>query len=202
MTELPSICKIDDCKNPVRTHGLCNAHYCRFLTHGDPLGGQPTMKGQAYAFIHDTAIPFSGDDCLIWPFAKNARGYARLARNGKFYQVSRLVCEAIHGSPPSSIHQAAHSCGKGHLGCISPAHLFWKTPAENAADKELHGTVTRGERQKSKLKSADVLRIRDLAKTKPQSEIAAEYGVSRSLICMIASRRVWAWLQPASLNSY
>lgn len=40
MTE--STCLIADCgKPPCNSRGWCNAHYMRFRTHGDPLGGGP-----------------------------------------------------------------------------------------------------------------------------------------------------------------
>jgi HNH endonuclease len=56
------------------------------------------------------------------------------------------MCELAYGPAPSPRHQVAHSCGKGHEGCVNPRHLRWATPKENSADMVLHGTALRGER--------------------------------------------------------
>lgn len=62
----------------------------------------------------------------------------------KWRFVGRLVCEAFHGPPPSSIHQAAHDNGQG-LDNRS-ANLIWKTPRDNNHDRYGHGTMPQGER--------------------------------------------------------
>lgn len=85
-------------------------------------------------------MAYEGDDCLTWPFLKSPRGYARMHVNGRDKRVSRLVCEEAYGTPPTPDHHAAHSCGKGHLACVTKRHLRWATPVENAADKIIHGT--------------------------------------------------------------
>lgn len=112
------------------------------------------------------------------PFAKFKNGYAELCIAGQTLRVSRLVCERVHGPSPSPDHQAAHSCGKGHLACVTKRHLSWKTRSENMADKVLHGTSKRGENCNfTKLSEASVLEIRALRKSVPQSEIAARFGI-------------------------
>ncbi|WP_292637037.1 hypothetical protein [Mesorhizobium sp.] len=58
-----------------------------------------------------------------------------MMKDGKCRRVSRLVCEEVHGPPPSPDHEAAHSCDNGDLGCATKRHLSWKTPKENTADK-------------------------------------------------------------------
>jgi hypothetical protein len=59
-------------------------------------------------------------------------------RKQKSRRISRLVCEAFHGSPPSIRHAAAHNDGNPENNV--PSNLRWATPAENMADKKLHGT--------------------------------------------------------------
>ena len=186
------VCSIDGCGKVNYIKGWCRAHYDRWRRHGDPLGGR-TFDGEPLAFLEGTALPFDGDECLIWPFAKNAAGYGWMRHNGKTRLVSRIVCEHEHGPPPTPKHEAAHSCGKGHEGCVSRKHLEWKTPKENAADKLLHGTSRRGEcNSATKLTEAQVLRIR--ASTKLQRELAEEYGITRSAVSGIRLRNRWGWL--------
>lgn len=101
------------------------------------------------------------DDCIIWPFARCHKGYAVMILDGKRREVARIACEAVNGLPPTKDHEAAHSCGKGHLGCINHRHVRWATAKENAADRSLHGTENIGERNgHAVLTEADVRSIK------------------------------------------
>jgi hypothetical protein len=103
-----------------------------------------------------------------------------------------VVCETVHGPAPTAKHEAAHSCGNGHLGCVSPHHLSWKTPIENAADKLNHGTNPNGENNgQSKLTAENVSSIRQLAGILAQRKIAERFGVSQSAVSLIVSGRNW-----------
>jgi hypothetical protein len=109
--------------------------------------------------------------------------------------VHRLVCEYVNGAAPTPRHHAAHSCGNGHLGCVTPRHLSWKTPSENADDKLVHGTAQRGEKHAhAKLTENQVRIIRELKGTASQTTLAERFGVSPTTIGQIHNRRVWGWL--------
>ena len=191
----PRICSIDGCGKPCKTRGWCSAHYQRWRAHGDPFGGR-TPDGEPLAFLENTVVPFEGDECLIWPYAKYGNGYGTIWHNGKMRPVHRVVCEADHGPPPSPEHEAAHLCGKGHEGCCNPKHLVWKTPAENQADRQAHGTHWRGERHgNAKLTESQVFEIR--SSTKTQRVLAREFGVSYQSISDIKRRKRWSWLEDA-----
>lgn len=188
------LCSIPDCGKRHFGRGYCNAHYSRWRKYGHPLKGEPT-SGWAREYFEKTVIPYSGDDCLIWPFAKNSAGYGKLGVDGKFPHVHRLACEIVHGEPPTAIHEAAHLCGNGHLGCCNPRHVRWATPSENQADRISHGTAARGKRNSStKLSASQVLRIRALRGRMTISEMAHHFGVSRGCITGILSRKNWGWL--------
>jgi hypothetical protein len=187
-----TICSVVGCGKPVKGFGLCSAHYTRNRRHGSPEGGG-TRKGAHVEFIGH-AITFNGDACLIWPYTRNKAGYATTAGSGHPTRlVHRVVCENVHGLPPSPDHQVAHSCGKGHEGCVNPRHLRWATRLENDADKIIHGTRASGERHgAAKISDADVRDIRRLALTIPQKVIAKRYGISRAGVCLIVARKTWA----------
>jgi hypothetical protein len=180
-------CTLDTCDNPQFRRGYCVLHFTRWKRHGHPmLGG--TSPGVPRRFIEETAA-YSGDECIVWPYAKLPTGYGRV--NGDY--AHRIVCTQVHGPSPSPTHQAAHSCGNGHLGCITPNHLRWATPKENQADRRIHGTIKSGtENPVAKLTEEDVIQIREMAKTgKYRRQIAEKYGVSRQSIDNVVNRKTY-----------
>jgi hypothetical protein len=114
---------------------------------------------------------------------------------GRTRYVHHLACEAEHGPRPSPQHEVAHSCGRGHEGCVNRKHLRWATRSENQMDRVKHGTHNRGERHgMSRLtehQAREALRLRGLIS---QEAIAERFGVSRGAICRIHQGRGWAWL--------
>jgi hypothetical protein len=149
-------------------------------------------------FIDEVALRHTGGECLIWPFSKNCKGYGRVWVDGKHFLASRYICELVNGPPPTPAHEAAHSCGKGHEACIAPGHLEWKTHAENMADKMVHGTSNRGERNgQVKITEAQAREILALKGKETQSKLAERFLVSRSLISRIHAGDCWGWLAAA-----
>lgn len=196
-----SLCILRDCGNQraAGRYGFCNSHYRKFHRHGDPLGGrqgkrakdgEPTMWMLA-------RVSHTGEDCLLWPFAHRGNGYGIMSAIDLRRGVSahRYMCELAHGAPPTPQHLAAHSCGNGAKGCVNPRHLRWATPSENMADRLLHGTHQRGERnRKAKLTLADVETIRAAWPERSQNQLARQYGVHQSTIWKVLHRVAWAWL--------
>jgi hypothetical protein len=106
-----------------------------------------------------------------------------------------MACEEENGPPPTPDHEAAHSCGNGHLGCVARKHLRWKTHAENVAEAVEHGTVQRGtERWNAKLTEDDVRSIRAMIGRRTQKSIAKQFGISRELVSSIKRKHSWGWL--------
>lgn len=191
-----SLCSIPDCGKRVlnKSRGLCSAHYQRLWKYGDALEIK-CRRHEAQTFYEDVVLQYEGDDCLIWPYAKSSNGYGSIQRNLKRGNVSRFVCEDANGPPPTPEHEAAHSCGNGHLGCVTKGHLSWKTPIENNADKRLHGTHFRGEQShSSKLTDNEAREIRSLKGKETLASIATRFGVSASLVSAIHLGKRWSWL--------
>lgn len=192
-------CSVDGCKGNAHysakgSKGVCGLHYKRLWRHGDPLGGS-TGWAECLSFYRDVLLSYEGNDCRFWPYGKTKGGYGIISLRGKRGTVSRFLCEDIYGPPPTPEHEAAHSCGKGHLGCATKRHLSWKTPAENQADRIAHGTDGRGERHsQAKLTEEKVIEIRSRSHNETHASIAEDYGVSRRTISEICARRTWSWL--------
>ncbi len=159
-------------------------------------------KGLLHRFFEHVVLPYKGDDCLIWPFGRIKNGYPVFGRRaGATRYLHRACCAVVNGQPPTSKHEAAHTCGKGHLGCVTPSHLAWKTPTENQADRVEHGTTNRGERQGShKLTEDDVDAILMFEGHELQRVTAERFGIGKSHISQIRSGKVWGWRASGSIN--
>lgn len=134
-------CSFDGCIRKHHASGFCGLHHYRWNRYGDPayLSPKYTEKGMPLAWI-DEHRNYSGDECLIWPFARTQKGYGTVKIDRRTTSVHRIMCEALNGPAPENM-QAAHSCGQGFAGCVNPRHLRWATAAENTDDKIRHGTV-------------------------------------------------------------
>lgn len=174
--------------------GLCKKHYARLLRHGDPLAGR-TPDGDPQRF-YESSLSYGGAECLLWPFVRDSQGYGRMKIGTKNLIVSRRLCEDVNGPPPTPDHHAAHSCNRGHLGCVTKGHLSWKTPAENEADKIANGTNPRGERcGTSKITEEHAREILALKGVEAQRSIAKRFGVTQGAVAHIHSGRNWGWLR-------
>lgn len=135
-------------------------------------------------------------NCLPWP--KKTRKRPNISIGSGMNRVSmsaaRWICEQANGAPPTPFHQAAHTCG--NMFCINPLHLVWKTCKENHADRDLHGTTSRGEfHPKAKIINKQAIEIHQLIKEGYKlSEIARRYNVSRDVIADIKRGKTWKWL--------
>jgi hypothetical protein len=118
-----AICSVTGCDKPHLARNFCNDHYRRFRRHGDPEGGG-TGQGELRRWIDTVALPYTGADCLIWPFGRHKDGYAQGRYPGlPTGRAYRAICELAHGKPPTPEHEAAHTCGQGRAGCVAPGHL-------------------------------------------------------------------------------
>lgn len=138
------------------------------------------------------AMEYEGDDCLLWPYARNDQGYPQFRRGKTIHYAHRVICERVHGQPGDKL-EAAHSCNRGKDGCINKRHLSWKTHAGNMADKKVHGTQVRGAAQNgAKLTDDAVLEIR--ASNLSNVEISRRYGISHAQVSRIKNYQRWQWL--------
>jgi hypothetical protein len=183
----PRLCSIPNCYNPHYARGWCCAHYQRWRHYGDPLTPNKDKRGEARRFYTEVVLTHDGDDCLIWPYWKGGRGYARMDDKGKMRPVSRMVCEHVNGPPPSSKHETAHSCG--HKGCVNWRHLRWATSRENAADKISHGTWGKTITEET---AREMLSLKGLRSV---NEISERFGVHPSFVYKLFKGTTWRHLQ-------
>ena len=186
-----ALCSVDGCDKAQRCRGLCQNHYHRLRTHGDPLAGR-VSQGEPLAWLR-RHVSDDQPDCLIWPFARFGNGYAAVVRSGTTKNAANVMCGLAHGPAPADRPFALHSCGGGQNGCVNPTHLRWGTQAENMVDSVLDGTRARGENQHaSKLTEEAVREIR--ASKARLIDLADRFGVHPETISRVRKRRAWAWL--------
>lgn len=146
----------------------------------------------AKVYLWDELAYTSTEECITWPY-RYTKGRPQVKLGKKYYlNVCRLLCEGLHGPAPTDEHHAAHSCGNGHLGCVNPQHLSWKTPKENSQDRYLHGTDQANERNpmaKLTMEKAEEIRARSLGTS--TLDLAKEFGVSKSTIGKIVAGKAW-----------
>lgn len=187
-------CSEAKCQNPAKTRGLCSKHATRIARYGSPDIRRRVTRSDIEEWV-DRLLAGNSVDCVIWPFSRYKNGYGKWTYEGSNMMAHRVICTMLYGPPPANNYQSAHSCGKGHEGCVNPKHLRWATPAENAFDKIAHNTINRGRKNGScKLTENQVREIRALDGARTQREIAERYGVSEASIRDILMRKNWGWL--------
>lgn len=142
-------------------------------------------RGEAMQWIRDH-LSYRGDACLVWPFYRDHDGYGTFGHEGRLYRAHRMMCELVNGPPPTPRHETAHSCGKGHEGCVHPLHLSWKTNSDNQRDRRRHGTAaTNTQGNKSRLTKQQHEEIRQLKGRMTRELIAETYGISLRMVTLI-----------------
>lgn len=186
-----NICSIEGCGAPAYGRGWCSAHYQRWARHGDPTAGR-ISEGNPAAWLNEH-LNKESDECFIWPFARNAAGYAVMHSTEGTRIVSRIVCEQEYGPAPFPDADTAHSCN--NPGCCNKNHVRWDTRTGNMADAIAIGHTLRGTKHPlAKLTEDDVREIRRLDLFATRTVIADIFGVSRATVRNIVERTRWGWL--------
>jgi hypothetical protein len=131
----------------------------------------------------------------IKTFSVDKDGYLEVKLNIKGQRIRRrvnvLVLEAFHGLRPART-ETRHLDGVKKNNRLT--NLKWGTPKENADDRRLHGTESRGSKKhNAKLTEEDIPKIRaSRAAGIAIREIARQRGVHYTTIAQIFSKRK-AW---------
>lgn len=137
-------------------------------------------------------MPEPNTGCWIWIGGSFENGYGVFRIHSKNKKAHRMSFEFYKGSIPDGM-VVCHRCDNKF--CVNPDHLFLGSMLDNVTDMiskgrkhypkgELHG--------QSKLKTADVIHIRQHADSIGHKAIADKFGISQKYIGEILRRHKWA----------
>jgi len=127
------------------------------------------------------------NQCWTWSGCSDKDGYPIVTFKGKSIRANRAAI-VLSGRIIQDDEYACHTCG--NQWCVNPSHIYPGSPKENSADKFLHGTQPLGEKCAAAKLTAD--KVVEIRKSRMSQQCLAEiYGVTRSNISMIKSRKTW-----------
>ena len=130
-------CSVPICDLPIKTSGLCNAHYMRKWKTGSP-GTSPVKsihrRGDSTSDRLSSRLVAVATGCVEWQGARNANGYGVIgwSEGGKrrTWLTHRLAWKLAYGDPGESV--VMHSCD--NPACCNVDHLSLGTQGDNMAD--------------------------------------------------------------------
>ena len=146
------------------------------------------------------ANPRGESDCWEWMSTLDTKGYGRMIVKRRQVSAHRFSWELHKGSIPKGLH-VCHHCDNPR--CVNPTHLFLGTQQDNMDDMNrknrgrhpLGGVhiVRPSSTYRCKLSEALVGEIRERYTQGNISmrTLAHEYGVSKSAITSVVTRRTW-----------
>lgn len=193
-----SVCAVDGCDSKSRANGLCNKHLMRMRNTGttDPGSKARGPIEDRFGKLFEKRKP---NDCWLWRGDVNHNGYGRIAVGAKSegsVLAHRVAWEIANGPMPKGIWVVMHKCDTP--ACVNPAHLKLGTQTDNLADMRAKNRGYRGfdvqpirgeDHHDCRFTEADVMLIR--AAKGGLKALADRYGVNRTSIIKIRSRKTW-----------
>jgi hypothetical protein len=132
------------------------------------------------------------NECWPWRASQFPNGYGQYKTESTSL-AHRHAYELVNGAIPDGLF-VCHSCDTRL--CCNPHHLFLGTHTANMRDSIIKGRFARGRRQpRCKLSPEAVRDIRASAARVGLGPLADKYGVSKSLVCLVAQRKKWAYVE-------
>lgn len=164
-----------------------------------PSGGQSREVEERFWEKVDKNGPVQDhmeDPCWVWTAGRSGYGYGSFWDSdlGRSRKANRVVFELRHGEIPDG-KWVLHKCD--HPPCVRPDHLYLGDAQQNVDDRQKRSDwhTAKGEDHYRAVISEDQARQikRQLETTeKPQTAIAEEFEVSKSLVNKIALGQTWS----------
>jgi hypothetical protein len=152
-----------------------------------------SLAGRFWAKARKSADP---DGCWAWTAARNPLGYgefrAKTDRRAGMDLAHRVAYELTYGPIPLGM-QVCHRCD--NPSCVRPDHLFLGSNADNVADRQAKGRSGSARGAQNPNAKLDIERVAEIRRRHAAGEttvaLGAEFGVTATLIGLIARRKVW-----------
>lgn len=118
-------CAVDRCERPVRSRGMCSAHYQRWMRKGDT---RSTVIRDDPATRFWSKTTRSAEGCRLWTGYITPLGYGRFKINGEMRPTHQVAFELVNG-PVEDGYEPDHRCRQ--RACVEPSHLEAVTHREN-----------------------------------------------------------------------
>lgn len=191
------ICFFEGCASELVARGMCQHHYNKMSQEGriGEFKKLPRPRQSLEDRFRRIGWATTAGGCWEWKGSRNGRGYGQVSsgrRSASGHMQPMLAPRAsweIHRGPIPPGMAICHTCD--NPPCVNPEHLFLGTRRDNNADMARKRRSLNGERSpQSKLTDSqvDAIRERYAAGGVSQEALAAEYGISRSYVSMLARR--------------
>jgi hypothetical protein len=161
----------------------------------------PGLEGFYDASSHGRIRRASGRIRQPYPNGKYGRLMVLLSVNGERTNcyVGALVARTFIGPRPPGQHVCHGPAGQSDC---SPDNIYYGSPRRNTHDRKRDGTWMAGEQNgRAKLTWVLVREIRRRHKAgERQKDLAAEFGMARSVISGIIRGEIWVDDQPPTMN--
>lgn len=174
---IPKIC--EQCEKPFL--GIPKQKFCSLRCAYKRCPKDPRLL--FWKYVHKT------DGCWIWTGPRNSQGYGML-NSGKMKIFAHRFSWGIHNGPIPEGMCVLHHCDNPRCVRADRDHLFLGTRLINNSDMVLKRRHAFGSRHaRAKLSEEDIPMIRK--DSRPNTEIAKEYGVTKNVISDIKLRVTW-----------
>lgn len=180
-------CNVPGCDREATGRQMCNVHYQRWYKRGstDLPRYEDRLKRRLLAKYRA-----DNNGCWIWTGSTAHYGHGIISVHGKHALAHRISWTLHHGPIPDGV-MICHKCDVP--ACINPDHLYVGNAKTNSADMVSRNRIARGETSgTAKLTAKQVIAIRKDDRTR--SDIAADFGVSTTMVNNIKSGKAWRHL--------
>lgn len=154
---------------------------------------RPSVVDRFWIKVDKTPGHGPDGDCWLWTSNRLPYGYGTFNHRGKIRKAHIVSHEISVGPVPDGV-KVLHRCDMPN--CVNPSHLFLGTHQDNMDDMVAkgRGDAPKGEdHHGAKLTEEQVRAIR--SDTRPNTVIAAEFGVTKGAVWFIKARRNWKHIE-------
>jgi hypothetical protein len=146
----------------------------------------------------------SDNACWLWAAGKTSNGrygqFLWAARYGRTTPVgAHRAAWELEAGPIGDGQQILHSCDTPL--CVNPSHLFLGTATDNMQDASRKGRLNRPRPTRQKISDERVVEMLTRYQAgESGADLAAEYGINKTLISQLVNGHRRHWLNPEQFN--